>query len=260
MDLFFRKLGQGDPLIILHGLFGMSDNWLTIGKKLSNYFEVYLLDLRNHGNSPHSNEFNYQVMSQDVVNFIENLSLEKPLLLGHSMGGKVGMTLALEFPQLIHGLIVVDIAPRVYFNTRFKAFLEILLRLDLTQFKTRSEIDRHIAQKIPQIAIRQFLLKNLKRTSDNHFSWKLNLKAIYENLEHILSAVKSTHHFDGPVLFLRGEKSDYIQQSDIPEIKKLFPEAQIKTIAGASHWVHADAPDLLIAEIVNFWQTNRRKL
>ncbi len=251
MKLFFRELGQGRPLIVLHGLFGMSDNWLSIGRQLANFCRVFLLDLRNHGQSPHSTQMNYSLMAEDVVEFLTDHQVEQPVILGHSMGGKVAMTLALNYQALISELIVVDIAPRAYTHSHFKRFLQSLLKLDLSRFKTRAEIDQALAQTIPQLAIRQFLLKNLKRTPQG-FAWKLNLTAIYHNLENILSAVQSSHPFSKPTLFVRGEKSDYITTADHATILQLFPKAKIKTIAGATHWVHADAPQQLLNEVKDF--------
>ncbi|MHB2149185.1 alpha/beta fold hydrolase [Calditrichota bacterium LG25] len=252
MQLFFREFGRGRPLIVLHGLFGMSDNWLTVGKKLGEHYHVFLLDLRNHGQSPHSDEFNYTVMAEDVEEFIQTHRLERPVVLGHSLGGKVGMELALNFETPVERLIVVDIAPRAYHHSHFKYFLETLLSLNLSEMKTRSEIDKRLSKKIPQPAIRQFLLKNLKRNEQNRFEWKINLKAVYQNLEYILGPVTSNNSFDEPVLFLRGEKSDYITEEDVSTIKRLFPLARIHTIKGATHWVHADAPQELIKEVCEF--------
>ncbi len=256
MKLFYREFGQGRPFLILHGLFGMSDNWLSIGRRLAQYFHVFLLDLRNHGQSPHCEEMNYSAMAEDMVDFINDHHLPQAIILGHSMGGKVAMQFALSFQEMISHLIVVDIAPRAYFHSHFKEFLEILLALDLKQFKTRMEIDRFLSNKIPQAAIRQFLLKNLKRNENHQFEWKLNLPAIYHNLDQILAGVSAERSFNGPALFLKGERSDYINQKDHDQIKKLFPKAQIRTIQGATHWVHADAPDQLLNEVLNFIQGN----
>lgn len=254
MQLFYREFGQGKPFLILHGLFGMSDNWLTIGRRLAESYHVFLLDLRNHGQSPHSDEMSYPAMAEDLLEFIDEHHLEKPIVLGHSMGGKVAMQFALTFPDKISHLIVVDIAPRAYFHSHFKYFLENLMVLNLEQFKTRTEIDRFLAEKIPQVAIRQFLLKNLKRNENQSFEWKINLPAIYHNLDQILGGISAQTTFAGPTLFIKGEKSDYISERDETEIKKLFPGAQIKIIKGATHWVHADAPDRLLQEVLKFTQ------
>lgn len=256
MKLFYREFGQGEPFLILHGLFGMSDNWLSIGRRLAQYFHVFLLDLRNHGQSPHCDEMNYSNMAEDLFEFITDHKLTKPVVLGHSMGGKVAMQFALSFTEMVSRLIVVDIAPRAYFHSHFKNFLEILLALDLKHFKTRMEIDRFLSKKIPQAAIRQFLLKNLKRNENHQFEWKLNLPAIYRNLDQILAGVSAEKSFSGAALFLKGERSDYIKQKDHAQIKKLFPGAQVRIIQGATHWVHADAPDQLLNKVLNFIQRN----
>ncbi|NOX88865.1 MAG: alpha/beta fold hydrolase [Calditrichaeota bacterium] len=252
MRLFFRTVGKGQPLIILHGLFGMSDNWMSVGKQLSRYFRVFLLDLRNHGKSPHHPEFDYPVMVRDLVEFIREQNLKNVNLLGHSMGGKVSMLFALNHPESVNNLIVADIAPRAYNHPYFKQFLELLLKLDVSNLKTRAEADRFLSRQIPQTAIRQFLLKNLQRDRQNRFYWKINLQAVYRNLDRILEAVRSERPFTGRALFLRGEFSDYISNDDFEEIYRLFPKAQIKTVPKATHWVHADAPKLLIENILEF--------
>ncbi len=254
MQLFYREMGEGHPFVVLHGLFGMSDNWLTIGRRLAEHFHVYLLDLRNHGNSPHAEAFNYDVMCADLEEFVESHDLKEAVILGHSMGGKVAMNFALNKPQHVGRLIVVDIAPRAYQHQYFKMFLRLLMDLDLSQLKTRAEADRFLSTKIPQAAIRQFLLKNLKRNQNNQFEWKINLPALYANVDQILAGIQSQKTFNGPTLFLRGEFSDYIQDSDLPQIKALFPKAQIKTIKNATHWVHADAPEQMLKEILSFVQ------
>ncbi len=252
MKLFYREFGQGEPFFILHGLFGMSDNWVTLGRHFARYFHVYLLDLRNHGRSPHADAFNYEVMVDDIMEFVRDHQLERVHLLGHSMGGKVGMLFALEYAQYVKDLIVVDIAPRAYRHSHFRQFLKLLLNMDLSKLRSRIESDRYLAAKIPQTPIRQFLLKNLRRNEQNGFEWKINLPALYQNVDRILAGIHSEKTFPGPVLFLKGEKSDYIGQNDILQIKKLFPKARIVTVPSASHWVHAEAPDFLLNSVLEF--------
>lgn len=253
MKLFYREFGNGQPLIILHGLFGMSDNWVSLGRKLGEYFHVYLLDLRNHGQSPHSPEFNYPVLAADLLEFLQDNKIQAANLLGHSLGGKASMLFSLQHSEMVRKLIVVDIAPKAYSHPHFKQFLKLLLNMDLGKIHSRIESDRILAAKIPQTAIRQFLLKNLRRNEQNRFEWKLNLKALYENLDKVLEAIDSGGKtFDGPVLFLRGERSDYIKDEDIPQIKELFPKAVIKTVPGATHWVHADNPQFVLQTVTDF--------
>ncbi len=257
MKLFYREFGHGEPLVILHGLFGMSDNWVTLGRKWAEHFHVYLLDLRNHGQSPHAAEFNYEVLSHDLLEFLQDRNLPQANILGHSLGGKTAMLFALRFPEFVRRLMVVDIAPRAYTHTRFRQFLKLLLNMDLQKIHSRIESDRMLAAKIPQTAIRQFLLKNLRRTDDGRFEWKLNLPALYENVDRVLEGIEvDAGTFNGPTLFLRGEKSDYIQDADIPQIKRLFPQARLVTVPNATHWLHADNPQFLFSEIIRFLKEN----
>ncbi len=253
MKLFYRTIGDGPPVIILHGLFGMSDNWLTIGRRIADHYQVFLLDQRNHGQSPHSDVFNSRVLKDDLAEFIIDHSLNNVKLIGHSMGGKVAMLYAHEHPEKVDKLVAVDIAPKTYQRPHFKKFLEVMMQLPLETFTTRKEIDQHLARNIPQPAIRNFLLKNLARDSQNRFYWKLNLPAIYNNLSEILSFVEVESSFEKDTLFIKGGLSDYIESSDFPLIKRLFPKAQIVTIPHATHWVHADAPEEFCAHLRRFF-------
>ncbi len=252
MKLFYREMGRGDPLIILHGLFGMSDNWMTLGRRFSREFRVFLLDLRNHGRSPHDAQFDYDSMVQDLLEFVDDHHLGQVHLLGHSMGGKTAMLFSLNYPGRVKSLIVVDIAPRAYHHSRFKQFLKLLLLMDLSKLHTRIESDRYLAAKIPQTPIRQFLLKNLRRNEQNRFEWKINLPALYQNVDRILAAIDSDETYQGPTLFLKGEQSEYIRPGDAQTINALFPQAKIVTVPGATHWVHADAPEFLYRMVVKF--------
>ncbi len=253
MKLFYREYGQGEPLIILHGLFGMSDNWVSLGRRWAQNFRVFLLDLRNHGRSPHAPEFNYSVLADDLLEFMQDHRLTEATILGHSLGGKTAMLFALSYPRLVRRLIVVDIAPRAYRHTRFRQFLKLLLNMNLNKIQSRIEGDRLLAAKIPQTAIRQFLLKNLRRTEENTFVWKLNIPALYENVDRVLEAIEAPGEpFTGPALFLRGEQSDYIREADMAQIRQLFPKAQVVTVPKATHWLHADNPQFLFQEVNRF--------
>jgi pimeloyl-ACP methyl ester carboxylesterase len=181
MKLFFRKIGRGNPIIILHGLLGASDNWLTIGKQLAESHTVYLLDMRNHGRSPHSEEFNYPVMVTDVNEFMLDHEIRSAVLIGHSMGGKVAMHLALDYPHKFPKLIVVDIAPKIYPLPYFQSIIYALLKADLSGVKLRKEVEKQIAKDIPDRGVRNFLMKNLVRGKKNQFYWKVNLPALYKN-------------------------------------------------------------------------------
>lgn len=240
-------------MIILHGLFGMSDNWMNIAKRIAEKHTVYIPDQRNHGRSPHSPDFNYFVLMDDLKTFIETHISVPVDLIGHSMGGKTAMLLALHYPELLNKMVVVDIAPRSYDRPLFKTFLQQLLSIDLSGMKSRKEADERLAAKINTPAIRQFLLKNLYRDDDLHFRWRINLNSLYQNIEAILSGNDFSGRYEKELLFIRGGRSDYITETDTDSIRQYFPNALIKTIPGATHWVHADAPDALCAALRSFW-------
>ena len=248
MKLFYRHYGEGPPLVILHGIFGLSDNWVSIGKKLAEKFSVYIPDQRNHGQSPHSDAFDYDVLSGDLEEFIRTHELENPVLIGHSMGGKVVMKYALENPEPINRLVVVDMSPRKYSPRLFhQKMIAAMLSVDFAATDSRTEIEEQLALSIPQPSIRQFMLKNLYRPERSTLAWRPNLEAISNNLAEVFEAIVSSNPYLGPSLFVRGGESDYITDSDRPAIKLLFPNSSIETIAGASHWVHSDKPDELCA-------------
>ncbi|MBN2423386.1 MAG: alpha/beta fold hydrolase [Calditrichaceae bacterium] len=252
MHLAYKKTGNGQPLVILHGLFGMSDNWMTIGKNLADDFTVYLVDQRNHGQSPHAAEFSYPVLAEDLYDFCTQHRLNGFHLLGHSMGGKTALLYAEKYPQTVHKLIVADMALRSYDHPHFRSFLEALLSIDPDVLKSRADADARLSEKIPQLRIRQFLLKNLYRTPQNQFKWRINLQSIAQNFDHIVGGLHLKSPFPGPVLFLRGDQSDYINDHDIKEIMSVFPQAEISTIAGAGHWLHVEAPDKFLEIVRKF--------
>lgn len=250
MIINYRKMGKGEPLIILHGVFGSSDNWQTLGKHFAENNEVYLVDQRNHGNSFHDDDFNYEVMSADLLALIEKENLKNVNLLGHSMGGKTVMRFACDFPGLVSKLIVVDIAPKEYpphHQKIFEAFHAV--KLDLIQ--SRSEADEQMSAVIPDFGTKLFLLKNLKRTKDG-FSWKVNLPVIEKNIAEVGKGLNNGDVYRGQTLFIGGGASDYITKEDHPLIKFHFPEARIEMIADAGHWVHAVKPKELSGLVDNF--------
>lgn len=253
MKLHYRELGQGAPLLILHGLFGLSDNWQTLAKYLSQQYHVYLLDLRNHGRSPHSEEFNYDNMIADLLEFTTDQQLQTPVIMGHSMGGKVAMNFALKYPEQVSKLIVVDIAPRPY-PVHHQEIINGLNAVDISAIKSRSEADAALAPYIPEEEVRLFLLKNLYRKEDNSFGWRMNLATIERNIEEVGRETTSAVPFPKPTLFIKGGRSRYIQDKDGPSIKQLFPQAEIATIEEAGHWVHAEAPEKFYQLVVNFIQ------
>jgi esterase len=253
MELFCKELGtQGQAIVILHGLFGSSDNWLTIGKQLAENHQVFLLDQRNHGQSPWSNEWNYEAMSADLLEFFQNRNLSKVILVGHSMGGKTAMWFAARYyPSKVDKLVVVDISPRAY-RLHNHDIAEALANLDLNSLDSRKAIDDELAKSIPELGTRQFLLKNLYRTADNRFAWRMNLKVIQEKLAIVMEALPENLTFEGKTLFIAGEKSDYIQNRDLPIIQSHFPDNQVVTVEGAGHWVHAEKPAEVLTIIQEF--------
>jgi len=251
MKLYSQKLGKGDPLVILHGLFGSSDNWIPIGKKLAENFAVYLLDLRNHGKSPHIDNFGYDNMAMDVREYLEDHGLKKSILLGHSMGGKVAMKLALEYPNRLQKLIVADIAPRKYVIIH-NNIVESLRLIKTEKLKSRSEADFVLANTIKSKTLRNFLLKNLYRDETGKFKWSINLEAICKNLDELGSEIAGANSYMGETLFIKGELSDYITERDKQDIETNFPNSEIVTIPGATHWLHAEQPELFFKAVSDF--------
>ncbi|MEM6318342.1 MAG: alpha/beta fold hydrolase [Bacteroidota bacterium] len=249
MQLNYKSFGEGYPLIILHGLFGTLDNWQTIAKKLATQFSVYIVDQRNHGRSPHDDAFSYPTLADDLQEFMEQQWIYEAHILGHSMGGKTAMQFALNYPDLVNKLVVVDIAPKLY-AAGHEAIFKALLSVDFTKVQSRKDVDKWISTSITDVGIRQFLLKNLTRTKTSGYEWKMNLAAIHKNYPNILAAIDSEETFDGTSLFIRGGESDYIEDADWPMIKGLFSQAKLATVEKAGHWVHAAAPTELL-DLVN---------
>ncbi len=250
MNLHFKEFGQGKPLIMLHGLFGSLDNWLGVGPKLAPTFHLYFVDLRNHGLSPHSDTMDYSLMAGDIAEFLDARHLDRAHVLGHSLGGKVAMQFALTYPSRVDRLVIVDIAPRKY-APEHEPIFKALLALDLKQFHSRSQMENALAPAIPDLTLRRFLLKNVGHDGQV-YKWKIPLENIFANYAKLCEALASTKQFEGPSLFLRGGQSPYVSDADVPEIRKLFPQATIETIARARHWVHADAPDEFIRAVSDF--------
>ena len=251
MKLHFTKFGSGRPLLILHGVFGSSDNWKTIGNALSAQHEVYLIDQRNHGLSPHSDAFNYQLMTADLLALMDREGIDQADLMGHSMGGKTVMNFATLHPDRVVQLVVVDIAPK-YYPPHHENIFAGFHSLVLDEMSTRKEADTKLAQTIKEPVIRQFLLKNLHRELDGTFSWKINFEAIEKNMYQIGAALRPDQLFEGPTLFLRGANSDYIEHEDERLLKTHFPNAKLVSIAGAGHWIHAEQPEILKRTLENF--------
>ena len=253
MKLFFRKYGTGNTLIILHGLFGMSDNWVSVGKKIADKgFCVYIPDQRNHGSSPRSNDFNYDFLALDLEEFILQESITNPVIIGHSMGGKAAMTYALSHPGRIKKLIIVDIGIKKY-PIHDKEIIDALFTVNLETATSRAEIEKQLSVKISDFRVVQLLMKNLSRTEDNSFEWKLNVKVIREKFSSVFENVRCDNSpYAGSVLFIRGDKSFYINEKDIPEIKVIFPNSIFETIPDAAHWVHADNPTAFLEVVMEY--------
>lgn len=235
-------LGEGQPIIILHGFLGMSDNWKSMGSKYAEAgFQAHLLDLRNHGKSFHSNEFNYDVLAEDVKLYMEHQHLESAVILGHSMGGKTAMLFACRYPKLTTKLLVADIAPKFY-PAHHQDIINGLNAIDINNLKSRNDADEKLSKYISNIGIRQFLLKNLYWEEKGVLGFRFNLKVLSGKMEEIGENIGFTDTYTGPTLFLRGDKSEYISPGDLPDIKRHFPLASIETIDNAGHWLHAENP------------------
>ncbi|MGV3757394.1 MAG: alpha/beta fold hydrolase [Verrucomicrobiota bacterium] len=251
MKLHRERLGSGPPLVILHGLLGSGDNWMGLAKMWAPDFTLLVPDLRNHGRSGHAEEAGFQAMAQDVHELIEDEDLSQVTVLGHSLGGKVAMQLALDFPERVQSLIVVDIAPKAY-PPAHQALLEALLAVDLSRFTTRSEVDAVLAGSIPEPAIRQWLLKNLGRDAAGALSWKPNLPVLHKCLAELSGGFADLRQYPGPALFVAGGRSNYVQPEDTPLIRERFPQARIEVIPEAGHWVHVEAPGKLVEMVRQF--------
>jgi esterase len=253
MQLHYQQYGNGHPLIILHGLFGMSDNWVTHARRLADDFAVYALDQRNHGKSGWHDVFNYEAMADDLLEFIDHHDLQNVFLLGHSMGGKTAMQFSLEHPDKVGKLIIADMSPDAY-NHKHDVLIDAMLSVNLEKFNSRSEVEGELEKSVPDARIRQFLLKNLYWKDRISLGWKANLEVILENLPEVFKAIQSKNSFAKPTLFLKGAESPYIQNKHLSQIKELFPKSEVTTIEGASHWLHAERPEEFYNLTRNFLQ------
>lgn len=251
MKLNFKKTGEGKPLIILHGLFGSADNWFTIARDLQKSYTLYLVDQRNHGDSPHTDAWDYDVMAEDIAELMKAENLETAHIMGHSMGGKTAMQFALTHPDKVDKLVVADIAPRHY-PVHHQTILEGLNAIDLSTIKSRKEADDKLAEYIQEAGIRQFLLKSLGRDGDGKFIWKVNLSVITEKIEVVGEAIDSDKAFENITLFMGGENSDYIKDPDKKDIDRLFPNNHLIYIKNAGHWLHAEQPSAVVETIKAF--------
>lgn len=264
MELFYRKDGEGTPIVIVHGLYGSSDNWINIGKRLAEKHTVYMPDQRNHGRSPFSDSHTYDDLRNDLEEFFEQHQIEKAILLGHSMGGKVAMWFAADFPEKIEKLVIADIAPKDYMllkeDSQFYLHRNILLamqEIDFTQIKSRNDVDDFMAEKIDDPRIRQFLLKNVAKDKETKlYKWRVNAEVLYDHLDEIVSGVNHSWLDDRtpitsyPVIFIRGLLSKYILDEDKTLIKEIYPDAKVVDIPGAGHWLHAEQPQRFMEAVM----------
>lgn len=237
--------------MILHGLFGSSDNWYTLSNVFAEKFKVYAVDLRNHGRSPHSDVFDYKSMADDLRDLLVHESVNSTFLLGHSMGGKTAMQFALTYPERVDRLIVVDIGIKAYPMQHDRLF-EALFALKLNQYTTRSELDAALSGYVGDYAVRQLLLKNVARDDEGKFKWKIDIRSLRRNYDKINSSIETTRQFAGPTLFIRGANSSYILEEDLMQLRGTFPRADFVAVQNAGHWVHAEAPGEFARVIVEF--------
>ena len=254
MHLNFKTFGEGFPLIILHGLLGSLDNWQSIAKKLTLVpYKVYIIDQRNHGKSPHSDEFSYEILANDLFEFYQQQNISKAHIIGHSLGGKVAMKFALQHPDKVEKLVVVDIAASKY-PDEDNAIFSALSAADVHHAISREEVEKVLRSKLgnDETTI-QFLLKGLNRDeAGKHFEWKFNLESLWKNYPNVGASIESAKPFEGPVLFIKGQKSNYINPANYQQIMELFPNNVLTEIEGASHWVHADKPNEFLEAVTKF--------
>lgn len=260
VDLHFKRYDAPQseasfrpPLVILHGLLGSGGNWHTLASKaFAGRAPVYVVDLRNHGRSPHDDRFDYPAMVADLAHFFDARGLSDAAVLGHSLGGKVAMHFALEHADRVERLVVVDIAPRAY-PPRHRPIFDALRSVDFGRVEDRSDVDTQLAETIPSRPVRQFLLKNLSYDAETGtYSWQPAVDVIFDNYDRINEAVENGRTYEGPTLFVRGGTSDYVTSEDEADVRRLFPRAETETIAGAGHWVHADGPDAFADIVLEF--------
>lgn len=251
MQLNFKVFGQGEALIILHGLFGSLDNWVSHARTLSKQFTVFIIDQRNHGNSPHADTWSYELMAEDLYGFMVEQGIPQAHILGHSMGGKTAMQFAAWYPELILKMIVLDMAPKAY-EPHHTQILKGLSSLPILEIQNREEADQFLKQYIPEESVRLFLLKGLKRNNGGGFRWKFNLDVINKLYVDILKELDISDPVDIPTFFLSGQRSEYLLPEDHQAIEELFTKVRFQAIPNAGHWVHAEQPEAFIAACFDF--------
>jgi pimeloyl-ACP methyl ester carboxylesterase len=249
--LHYQESGRGPALVVLHGLFGSGDNWRSLAKDFAGQARVLLVDMPNHGSSPHTDDMHYEAMADAVRELIEERGIAPAFLLGHSMGGKAAMALALTRPELVRGLIVADIAPRSYMP-RHTAIIAAMQEVAEAVPSSRSEAEEILAERIPSKPVRAFLLKSLTADGDGGYRWSLNIDAIAACYEHLISWPEIEGRYEGPTLFIGGGKSDYVDPDDIDDIWRLFPHASLESIDDAGHWLHVEQRETFTELVLAF--------
>lgn len=250
MKLHYRDIGEGEPLFILHGLFGSADNWQTLGKRFAEHFKVYFVDQRNHGRSPHTEDFNYDLMVEDFHELVQDVGETNINILGHSMGGKTAIAFAAKYTELVNKMIVGDISHKQY-EHHHDPIIEALNAIDLTTIKSRGEADEFMEKYVPEWGVRQFLLKNLYWVEKGQLGWRINIPVLSRELDHVIAEIPfDTIQTD--TLFIRGELSNYIREEDFDTIKLKFPNSRIATLEGVGHWIHAEAPEKFYQLVMDF--------
>ena len=253
MDLFYRESGSGEPVIMIHGLMGMSDNWIPVARGLAGNYRMVMPDLRNHGKSTHHKEFNLTVLTEDIFALCQKLKINSAVFIGHSLGGRIAMAVALQKPQMVSRLVVEDIAPRRYFgNKSIARLLSIMSGLDLKGMRSINEINEVLKSVLPDNKNSQLVLKNIRKKAGGGFEWKLNLEVLADNLEALMTPVYGEATFTGPTLFFKGALSNLLTEEDHKIIHKHFPSASIQLIPDAGHWVHTDQPKLFLEKLALF--------
>ena len=251
-QLHSKIMGEGRPLIVLHGFLGMSDNWKSIGSRYAeNGWQVHLVDQRNHGRSFWSADFSYELMADDLYNYMTDHVLDSVVLMGHSMGGKTAMNFATTFPDMVDKLIVADIAPK-YYPPHHQQILDGLNQVPRDEIESRSQADAVLSEHITDMGIRQFLLKSLHWAEKDRLDFRFNLDVLQYHQETVGAALKEDAIFEKPTLFIRGDQSDYILEEDLELIHTHFPFATLETVRRAGHWLHAENPGDFINKTLEF--------
>ncbi|MEM9532279.1 MAG: alpha/beta fold hydrolase [Pseudomonadota bacterium] len=256
MDLNFRQLGPAGPpgrrhVIIVHGLFGSASNWGAIARQLEADFSLWLVDLRNHGDSPHSDEMTYPAMGADLARFAQTHCDSPPALIGHSMGGKAAIVAALTAPDQFSHLLSMDSAPIAH-KTTFDRYTDAMAALELSSLTSRKQADEALAAVVPEPGVRAFLLQNLRRSDEQGWHWRFNLPVLGQSIHTISGYPEVSGRFAKPTLFLRGGASDYVPDDIVSRVADQLPLAQLKTVPGAGHWLHAEKPAETVQAIRDF--------